>query len=183
MRVEPFSMMSWIPITLLLAGSAAAGPLPPAAGGTPPAAEGVERPVSSADAVGSGVVSGFDHSCRLMESGGVLCWGANDQGQLGDGTNEPRSEPVEVAGGLSMTALSAGHKRTCGIADGRIYCWGMQTGRAPGEPAGPPNLEPTPLRSDQRFTSVSVGTQHACALAQNGSAHCWGRNRAGELGD
>jgi alpha-tubulin suppressor-like RCC1 family protein len=89
-------------------------------------------------------VSGFDHSCRLATGGTVVCWGANDQGQLGDGTNELRPEPVAVAGGLSFSALSAGHKRTCGLVDGRAHCWGMQTART--SPASRP--APVP-RADQ----------------------------------
>src|SRR5690606_1771257 len=80
-------------------------------------------------------------------------------------------------------ALSAGHKRTCGISSGHIYCWGMEIARVPGQPAAPPKLEPTRVPGDRTYTAVSVGNQHACALAQDGAAFCWGRNHAGELGD
>jgi alpha-tubulin suppressor-like RCC1 family protein len=36
------------------------------------------------------------HNCALLEDGTGWCWGRNDFGQLGDGTNEQRLEPVRV---------------------------------------------------------------------------------------
>lgn len=38
----------------------------------------------------------MDHTCVLTEIGDVYCWGDNQGGQLGDGTEEPRASPVKV---------------------------------------------------------------------------------------
>ncbi len=43
------------------------------------------------------VTAGKSHSCGLTRGGSVFCWGANVQGQLGDGTTENRSLPVQAS--------------------------------------------------------------------------------------
>ena len=42
------------------------------------------------------IVVGRDHACAALAEGGVRCWGANDFGQLGDGTTTHRATPVPV---------------------------------------------------------------------------------------
>jgi alpha-tubulin suppressor-like RCC1 family protein len=66
-----------------------------------------------------------------MKDGTVKCWGGNDRGQLGDGTQQDRHAPVKVAtpGAVKQLALGAAH--TCALVDGAadsaklsVYCWG-----------------------------------------------------------
>lgn len=58
------------------------------------------------------IAAGLSHSCGLRGDGGVECWGADDDGQLG-------------APGGSFTAIAAGWEYSCGLrADGTIHCWG-----------------------------------------------------------
>jgi alpha-tubulin suppressor-like RCC1 family protein len=45
-----------------------------------------------------GLSSGGLHSCVLRANRDVVCWGDNDEGQLGDGTRTMRSVPVAVVG-------------------------------------------------------------------------------------
>jgi alpha-tubulin suppressor-like RCC1 family protein len=72
----------------------------------------------------SNVTAGSSHTCALTSAGAAYCWGANDHGQLGDGTLTMRTSPVLVGGGLTFFSLSAGGSHTCGVTIGGAYCWG-----------------------------------------------------------
>src|SRR2546425_1159865 len=61
----------------------------------------VMQSATPVDVVGlsSGVVTisaGGSHTCALTDLGGVMCWGYNGTGALGDGTSTNRGVPVPV---------------------------------------------------------------------------------------
>ncbi len=68
----------------------------------------------------------FNHSCAISASGGMMCWGENNQGQLGTGEDGGRSEkPAAVSGTTTYKAVTAGRQFTCALtADGAPQCWG-----------------------------------------------------------
>jgi len=71
------------------------------------------------------LTAGADHTCALLVSGDVACWGDNDRGQLGDGTTTARSQPVLVQGLRDAAAIDAGDGHTCAIREtGHVVCWG-----------------------------------------------------------
>src|SRR5678815_725180 len=51
----------------------------------------------------AGVWLGRGHSCATMTDETLRCWGANGNGQLGDGTNKPHLTPAPVA---SLTGVT-----------------------------------------------------------------------------
>ncbi len=53
-------------------------------------------------------IAGGDRAwCAVLDGGALACWGANDGGQLGDGTLIDRATPVVIAGASSATAPAA----------------------------------------------------------------------------
>ena len=72
-------------------------------------------------------VSGSNlHTCALLSSGHIDCWGWNENGQLGNGTTgKEQNTPVEVQGVSDATQVSAGFMHTCALlSSDRIACWG-----------------------------------------------------------
>jgi alpha-tubulin suppressor-like RCC1 family protein len=77
--------------------------------------------ISRATAVATG---GF-HTCAALADGSTKCWGQNDRGQLGDGTNSSKPTPVAVSGLAPFAAVTAGAWHTCALLpDGAVRCWG-----------------------------------------------------------
>src|SRR5438552_1166868 len=62
------------------------------------------------------ISGGILHTCAL-NNGGVLCWGANHHGQVGDGTFENIDVPLQLTGAMStgVTAIAAGYDHTCAL--------------------------------------------------------------------
>ena len=132
------------------------------------------------------LVAGESHTCGLVSGGTAYCWGANETGQLGDGTSgNVRTAPVAVSGGRTFTALVAGAFHTCGlVSGGAAYCWG-QNGYGQLELGNLTNgraLAPVAVSGGRTFTALVAGDSHTCGLSSGGTAYCWGRNRYGQLG-
>lgn len=129
------------------------------------------------------LAAGGGHTCALLRSGEVYCWGSNDFGQIGAGAglaNVP--EPARVASGEHFAAVSAGGETTCALSEaGKLFCWGRNPARVLGV-AEPFVNTPVAVAPAMTWRSVSVGYSHICGMALDGVAYCWGRNTQGQLG-
>lgn len=108
------------------------------------------------DALGGDVRAlsvGSQHSCALLASGAMQCWGSNQWAQLGNttnaGTTVPNPEPLDVAAPDAATAaIAAGRTHTCAVSsNGAVRCWGSNNVGQLGNPidAGTVTLNPVPL--------------------------------------
>jgi alpha-tubulin suppressor-like RCC1 family protein len=129
----------------------------------------------------------------LGSDGHLYTWGANDKGQLGDGTTTPHLTPHEIAlpGGITATAVTAVGSFALAVgSNGQVYGWGAngtgQLGTQTPSVALSPQLVPLP--SNMRVTAVTAGsglgptTGFGLALDSSGDIYSWGDNRSGALG-
>lgn len=137
----------------------------------------------------SGVLAidaGDIHTCALLVTGGVKCWGNNASGQLGDGTNLTRTSPVDVIGLTSgVTAIAADRYHTCALLDtGVVECWGSNVYGQLGDGTTDGSNVPVMVSGLSSVSSAIVaGGRHSCAILDTGEMMCWGGNHAGPLGD
>jgi len=83
----------------------------------------------------SSIEAGPNMVCAVeAETEAAYCWGRNNYGSLGDGTNQNRLLPTPVVGGLRFASISTGGaggayggNETCGVEakTGRAFCWGF----------------------------------------------------------
>jgi alpha-tubulin suppressor-like RCC1 family protein len=146
----------------------------------PVAVEGLDSGVKQ-------IAAGDYHTCALLETGGVRCWGGNWRGQLGDGTRENKRTPTDVTGlPSSVKQLSADGDHTCVVTvqDG-VFCWGSnrfgQTGQGATTKAVKRPHHVARLGSGVR--SVATGWLHTCAITTSKHVKCWGANGAGQGGN
>jgi len=141
------------------------------------------------------ITVGWVHSCVLLASHDVACWGWNGDGQLGAGDtedlmDEPGEQPSAVfLDGATATSIAAGGKHTCAITStGAVRCWGDNSAgqlgdgttsdrlAAPGQHASTVDLGGTTA------VALAAGDFFTCALTQAGQVRCWGLNNHGQLG-
>jgi alpha-tubulin suppressor-like RCC1 family protein len=126
----------------------------------------------------SAIAASVNDTCALTTGGGVMCWGDNSLGQLGDGTETSRLTPVSVSDLTSgVTAIVAAVDDTCALTTaGIVKCWGHGWGVDSLTPA-------SVLGLTGGVTAISMRAGDLCALTTGGGVKCLGYNRLGQLGD
>jgi alpha-tubulin suppressor-like RCC1 family protein len=154
-------------------------------------------------AVVTAISAGGDHTCALLDTGQVKCWGENASGELGLGNVDDRGDgpfemgsalpTVDLGPGVFVTGLATGSENTCAVLDGTdLKCWGGNgagqlglgntgdRGNAAGEMGT--NLPTIGVGTNRTIAAVSLGNAHVCARLDNDQVKCWGYNTAGQLG-
>lgn len=131
--------------------------------------------------VGIEVGAGERHSCVLMGSGRIFCWGEGGSGQLGQGSSASSTRPVQVSGVVDAVELSVGGNHSC-FFDARpsLWCFGRNDHGQLGDVSFSDSNVPVRVRtvSDIPPAQVAAGHSHTCYFGTrsggDGAVACWG---------
>jgi alpha-tubulin suppressor-like RCC1 family protein len=146
------------------------------------------------------IAAGQYHTCALLASGSVACWGYNTVGELGTGNGTSSTVPVSATDlntlSAPVKAVAAGGYHTCVlIADGQVYCVGFNDNGQLGDYSTSNSATPEVVNlmgggymegqgtSSITATAITASSNATCALIADGSAQCWGYNYYGDLGN
>ncbi len=136
------------------------------------------------------VSGGYLFGLALLADHTVVAWGANTNGQLGDGTNTPHYTPAPVLGLDHVISISAGWKHAMAVkSDGTVWTWGINTwtGIYPGsgllgDGTTLDRAVPTQVPGLTGAIQVSAGDSFSSVLLRDGTVWTFGSNGAGQLG-
>jgi hypothetical protein len=138
------------------------------------------------------VVAGAEHTCVLLSTSGVRCWGNNQYGQIGrpSSTADIFTPPTtDLLTGVSLIVAGAFHTCALMTATGGFRCWGRnnmgQLGFPSGDFYGVPTTDTTINLGSAMY--LTAGAYHTCALVRTSDGtsgmRCWGRGGEGQLGN
>lgn len=134
----------------------------------------------------SNLAAGAAHTCALLNSGAVRCWGENSSGQLGINSIVSQQLTPAAVYGLSsaVKAIAAGSNHTCAlISGGAVKCWGANNAGQLGNNTIVSSRVPVDVMLTDAATGISAGVEHTCAVTSYGQVKCWGGNSNGQVGD
>jgi len=115
-----------------------------------------------------------DHTCAIRSDRTLWCWGANEHGQLGDGSTTARERPGQVGTDGDWLAIDTSASHSCGLrSDGTLWCWGANDHSQLGASAGEPRLTPA-VAGEKRWQVIAVAADNTCAIDFDGALSCWG---------
>jgi len=144
----------------------------------------------------SQIAAGSSHSVAIKTDGTLWAWGANNNGQLGDGTVTLRNTPVQVkdVGGVGyisgVVQVVAGYDYTVAVkADGTVWAWGLNNQGQLGNGTTVSTSTPVQVKDVggvgylAGVTVVSIDFYHSLALKTDGTVWAWGLGSNGQLGN
>jgi len=135
------------------------------------------------------ISAGRFHSVALDHTDAVWAWGQNNWGQLGNGTQNMHSLPIQVLdadGGpfQGVVAIASGENFVLALTnDGLVWAWGENSFGQLGVPREEKSIQyPHLIELKTPCRAIAAGHQHALALTTDGHVMAWGNNIYGQLG-
>ncbi|BDR54488.1 hypothetical protein KIMH_05990 [Bombiscardovia apis] len=141
------------------------------------------------------VAAGSSHALALGSDHHVYAWGANAQGQVGDGTSTDQNTPIDLTNTARLPStimqLAAGDDYSLALTrDGHLYTWGSNQYGTLATTINAGTTNPNSLPTDvsaagslpTTIRSISAGSHHALAVSNEHHTYSWGANEYGQLG-
>jgi alpha-tubulin suppressor-like RCC1 family protein len=130
------------------------------------------------------LAGGGGHTCAATPGGTLMCWGWDEQGQLGDSAqNYSWASPVLAEGIAGASAVDAGYGHSCAITTaGVVKCWGYNRWGQIGSGNGNGANTGITVAGIGPATAIGTGGHHSCARLADATVWCWGHGYHGQLG-
>jgi alpha-tubulin suppressor-like RCC1 family protein len=123
------------------------------------------------------------HACARLSTGRVACWGENDRGQLGLGSQDGSDHPTPLLTGVTgaaevATSLNASCAR---MYNGSVQCWGsgaqscLLGTESDGTTCVSSALSPHQVHGLANVQQLVGGDSFFCARLTDGGVSCWGQ--------
>ncbi len=135
------------------------------------------------------LAAGRDHMLARFTAGGLVAWGANWAGQLGNGTISPYEvRPVAVSttgvvGPVSKIKAGEAHSMLLTSA-GAVWAWGHNAVKQLGDGTTTDRSAPVAVSvAPGTPSSIGAGSSHSHVLMADGTVRAWGHDGNGRRGD
>ena len=134
----------------------------------------------------TGITAGSNHTCSVLDSGAVKCWGGNYRGETGNiNYLDTGMVTVDLGTDRRVKEVTAGEHHTCALLDdGKIKCWGNnafgETGGSDKQAKGIVNVNLGP--NTAKAKKMDAGWTHTCVLLEDNTVKCWGYNKSNQTG-
>ena len=121
------------------------------------------------------------HTCAIDADSLAWCWGMNQFGQLGDGSNSASEIPRRVATDMRFASIYGTSANTCALTSaGALWCWGSNASGGSGvgvfgNGTDQPSLVPVRGAPGLRLIDFDMDADVACGVAVDGRGYCWGK--------
>jgi hypothetical protein len=123
--------------------------------------------------------------CAIHTDGKIRCWGANNNGRVGDGTTQERTSPVLINTNEEFYDVVTTLDYTCALSvNNKVWCWGRNLLGALGDGTFIDRLSPVMIDTTENYKKVVTnGGYRTCGLTETNKIKCWGRNSNGQIGN
>lgn len=128
------------------------------------------------------IAAGNNHSLFIKSDGSLWAMGANNCGELGDGTYNRTSLPEQIVPSGVMAIAAGGDYSLFLNTNGSLWAMGLNSYGQLGDGTSRSTNQPEQIVASN-VTAIAAGYQHSLYLKNDGSLWGMGCNRYGQLGD
>ena len=120
------------------------------------------------------------HNAAVTKKNELYVWGANESGQVGDGSTSDQEEPVLIFSDAKTISLGDRHSAAI-LTNDDLYVWGKNKNGQVGD--GTTKNTSDPIKVLENVREVVLSGYSSYAVTNDGILYAWGSNECGQIGN